>query len=153
MSFTIYVANEGGKDKPISQDAWRAASKKCNGLIVNHHTKKDGKESFEVFLPGKRKRYIWLNPYGVIATQRPNEEVIHVMFALAKELNANVYNENFKKYSSFDDWERKTRHDRRQADQEKRIRVIRQTLKVALLACAGIVGWFLKDIITFMQKL
>lgn len=149
MSFTIYVANKGGKANPISQAAWWDAVKKCSALTINHSVRKNGKEIYEVFLPGKHKRYISLTPHGVIATQRPSEEIIHIMFALANTLQANVYNENFKQYANFEDWERKTRHERHQAAikalQQCKQRRIRLLLAGFVFTCFCILGWFLSD--------
>lgn len=126
-----------------------SASKKVDGLSINHYVKKNGTEVYEVFLPGKRNRYIRLNPYGVIHTQAPNEEIIHIMFSLAKELNANVYNENFKKFSSYEDWDRKTRHARKLAaieeKEEKKEALKKRCILAIIIATSFYIGWLLSE--------
>lgn len=148
MSYTIYIANEGGKDNPISLDAWRAASAKCTDLTVRSVVKRNGTEVYEVFLPGKREKYLW-HRNGVVCTQAPNEEIMRVVFSLAADLKAGVFSENFKRYSSYEDWERKTRHERKlaavQIGEEKTKNLKHRLLVLAFLCLCCIVGWLLSE--------
>ena len=149
MSYTIYIANEGGKENPINLEAWKAALEKCSELTTRSVVKRNGREVYEAFLPGKRKRYLWLNPYGVVFTQNPNDEMMRVAFFLAAELNAGVYNDNFKRYSSFEDWDRKTRHERKQVakqiQEDKAKQLKRRLLLVAWLCACFIIGWLVSE--------
>jgi len=71
------------------------------------------------------------------------------MFALANTLQANVYNENFKQYANFEDWQRKTRHERQQAAikalQLRKQRRIRLLLVALVVTCFCSLGWLLSD--------
>lgn len=147
MSFHVYIANEGGKDNPISFNEWMSAVSKCKDLTVRSIRKRNGAEVLEVFLPGKRKQYLWLMHSGVVHAQAPSEQLIHIMFFLANELNASVWNENFKKFTSFEDWERKTRHYRKLAleatEKQRKEKFKKLLLWVFLIFTSFLVGWSL----------
>lgn len=103
----------------------------------------------KVFLRGKRKKYLQLTRYGLVHVQAPDEQHMYLMFALAAELNAGVYNENFKRYASFDDWDRKTRHERKLAlqnsEKERKQNRRKVFFTTALILVSFIIGWLLSE--------
>lgn len=115
MSKHVYVANEGLKDNPISQASWLAAARQHPALLVQEHrNRKTGALHHSVLLKDDKKTWLELDPYGLVHAQDPSRRTIDIMFELADTLNAGVYNEKAKLYSSPEDWEKRTRQYREQ---------------------------------------
>lgn len=140
MSYHIYVSREGFKDNPISMDAWLAAARQCDELVVEEQTNRQ-RPNYRIRLRTNKHSRFERTPYGLIHVQAPSKEQIVVMFKLASLLDANVYSEDLDRYISVEDWEEKTREYRR--DRDDRMSAYRAKWRtklvlfiVFLLACA-----------------
>jgi hypothetical protein len=128
MSYHVYVARPGFEKSPISGDEWLAAASTCPLLRVVTTTNRKGKVHHSVRLSSDASRHIWHLPIGVIDAQAPNAQVIEALFAVASNLQADVYSEKRRRFVSVRDWEDRTRsyHAQLAASREKALNVRRR---------------------------
>jgi hypothetical protein len=148
MSYHVYIANTGFKKTPIPRDAWLAAVRECDNVVVEERKNRHGTISYLVTLKGGDKRaWLDLDPYGLVVAQDPSRELVIAMFKLANSLGAEVYSERLKKYTSIDDWEQRTKKYRQSRDkgraQYRAHRRLRIMLWILFLAACAALGWFL----------
>jgi hypothetical protein len=146
MSFHVFIAYQGFKETPIANDAWLAAARQCDELLVTECRNRHGKIYHTVALRANEREWLNLTPYGLVDAQDPSEELIVVMFKIAATLGAGVYSERLKRYLSPEDWVRRTRKYRQARDarreknsKERRRRIFYWAL---LIVTSAVVGWF-----------
>lgn len=139
MSYHVYVSREGFKDNPIPLDAWLAAARQCDDLVVEELPNRQRK-SYRITLKTNRRSRFDRTPYGLIHVQAPSRDQVLVMFKLADLLDAGVYSEHLDRYTSVEDWEERTREYRRDHDLKVSAYKARRRLRLILfilflLAC------------------
>ena len=93
MSYHVYIALEGFKETPIPIDAWLAAARQCDEVVVEEEQDRHGETYHSVILKGDKRARLDRTPYGVILAQDPSKELVVAMFKIAQTLNAGVYSE------------------------------------------------------------
>lgn len=145
MSFHVYIARPGFKHSPLTREQWLAAAQGRPQLKVL-----GGPGSVCFALVGDSAQRLALDPHGLVHTQNPSRALVDVMFELAGVLEAGVYSEKLKRYSSPEDWEERTRSHRaqyqRQRALQRRERRKRQLMGLAVVAaivalCALLPAW------------
>lgn len=118
MSTYVYIALDGLRTSPISEEAWSSAVQQCDELVVDP-AMAPGRCSHVVRLKADRRATVRLDRFGIAAARDPSRELIAVMFKVAAALNADVYSERFNKYASTDDWMRRRKKHRRTFDKQR----------------------------------
>ncbi|MFA7276340.1 MAG: hypothetical protein WC043_06015 [Pseudobdellovibrionaceae bacterium] len=141
MSYHVYVAYNGFKETPIAPANFQAAVKACPELSVPPKT-----ESFRTaWLKEQKRQRLHLTVYGLIDAQAPSEDLIHVMFKIAKILGARVYSERLKPYDSPEDWEKRTRTYRQKTEAARqnyrRQKNLRLLLWISFITACLVIGW------------
>ena len=132
MSTYVYIAFEGLRTSPISEEAWMSAVQRCDELIVDGARASGGRGRPVIRLKKDRRATVRLDRFGVACATDPSKELIAVMFKVAAFLNADVYSERFNKYTSPDDWLRREKFDRRAFDQQRAYKEKQQLFRVAV---------------------
>ena len=145
MSYHVYIALEGFKETPIPIDAWLAAARQCDEVVVEEEQDRHGETYHSVILKGDKRARLDRTPYGVILAQDPSKELVVAMFKIAQTLNAGVYSERLKRYNSLDDWERRTAKYRGSLSERranfKSTRRLRLVFWIAVVAVSAALGW------------
>lgn len=118
MSNYVYIALEGLRRSPISEEAWLTAVRQCDELIVDT-CNSSRSDKHVVRLKTDRRATVRLDRFGIAGAAAPSRELIGAMFKVAAVLNANVYSEHFNKYSSTDDWSQRRKQHRRVLDKQR----------------------------------
>ena len=149
MSTYVYIALEGLRTSPISEEAWYSAVRQCDELVVDAAKPPGARCPRVARLKADRRAIVRLDRFGIAAARDPSRELIAVMFKVASALNADVYSERFNKYASTDDWlRRRTEHrrtfDKQRAYKEKqREQLLKFALGCALCMASTLVGFLL----------
>ncbi len=153
VSYHIHIAFEGFKETPIPLDAWLAAARQCDDVVVEEQAMRSAEIHYSVHLKADKRAWLDRTPYGLIEAQDPSRELVEAMFKLADALNAGVYSERLKRFRSVDDWERRTRRYRRSLEERRakygaarRARIVLWVVYLAAAAALGVLastfGWF-----------
>lgn len=132
MSTYVYIAYEGLRTSPISEEEWLSAVQRCDELMVDDAGTSGGTGQHVVRLKRDRRATVRLDPFGIAAARDPSKELIAAMFKVASILDANVYSERFNRYASTDDWMRRRTNHRRTYDKQRAYKEKRQLLYVQL---------------------
>lgn len=135
MSTYVYIAFEGLRTSPISEEAWLSAVQRCDELVVDQARASGGRGQHVIRLKGDRRATVRLDRFGIACANDPSKELIAVMFKVAAFLNADVYSERFNKYTSADDWMRRKKIDRRAFDKQRAYNE-KQQLRYVAIWCA-----------------
>lgn len=147
MSTYVYIAFEGLRTSPISEEAWLSAVQQCDELMVSRAGSREVRSPRVVRLKTDRRATVRLDRFGIASARDPSREMIAVMFKVASALNANVYSEHFNKYTSTEDWVCRRKKQRRIFDKQRAYKE-RQELSLFGLWCvlctaAALVGTLL----------
>lgn len=134
MSYHVYIAFGGFKETPISLEAWLAAARQCVDVAVIEERNRIGKTIYDVRLKGDESASLHLTPYGLVDAQDPSKELVAAMFKLASGLGADVYSERLKRYTSIEDWEKRTRDYRLKRDERRRLMKMQRFRRFAMFA-------------------
>lgn len=147
MSTYVYIAFEGLRTSPISEEAWLSAVQRCDELIVDEARASGGRGRHVIRLKKDRRATVRLDRFGIAFANDPSKELIAVMFKVADFLNADVYSERFNKYTSADDWMRRKKIDRRAFDKQRAYKDKQQLRRMAVwctvCAAAALFGFLL----------
>ncbi|MGO8753757.1 MAG: hypothetical protein ACLQHK_00810 [Gallionellaceae bacterium] len=143
MSYRVYIALDGFKETPISLDAWLAAARQCDDVIVVEEKNRHGKICHFVILKGDKRARLDLSPEGLVYAQNPSRELIVAMFKLSNILNAGIYSERKHRYDSVEDWERRNKR-RAKVQKDHRFRIDLGLVFAVLLVA---IVWLLVEII------
>lgn len=156
MSTYVYIALEGLRTSPISEEAWVWAAQQCDELVVE--PARAGVRSPQIVrLKSDRRATVRLDRFGIAAAKDPSRELISAMFKLASALNADVYSERFHRYASTDDWMRRRQAHRRTFDKQRaykerqRERLFQFALGCALCAASTFAGFLLGSLYLFLR--
>ncbi|MBZ2209644.1 hypothetical protein [Massilia soli] len=148
MTNYVYIALDGLRKSPISEEAWLSAVGQCEDLVIDP-TASSRRSAHVVRLRTDRRATLRLDRFGIAAAASPSKELIAAMFKVASVLNASVYSEHFNRYRSPDEWMlRRTLH-RRAFDQQRaykearKDRLWRMLLWLAVCAAAALAGFLL----------
>lgn len=156
MSTYVYIALEGLRTSPISEEAWLSAVRQCDELVADPGIT-PGRCPHVVRLKADRRATVRLDRFGIAAARDPSRELIAVMFKVASALNADVYSERFNKYASTDDWmRRRSKHrrtfDRQRAYKEKqREQLVKFALWCSLCVASTLAGFLLGSLYLFLR--
>jgi hypothetical protein len=146
MCFHVFIAREGFKETPIDMSEWIAVAHQRSELSVTEQCDSRGRSHYSVHLRDNKRDRLSLTPYGLIDAQNPSRDLVVVMLALAEALNARVYSERLKPYTSIDDWERRTKSFRQELNERKAsylaARWKRIILAIIIIVVAALIGWF-----------
>jgi hypothetical protein len=135
MSTYVYIALEGLRTSPISEEAWLSAVQQCDELVVDPASAAFGPRSQHVArLKKDRRASVRLDRFGIAGARDPSNELIAVMFKVAALLGANVYSERFHVYESTADLVRRRTQHRRIFDKQ---RAYREKQRVSLWITLG----------------
>lgn len=146
MSTYVYIALEGLRRSPISEEAWLSAVQQCDELVVDKARASGARGQTVVCLKKDRRATVRLDRYGIAGARDPSKELISVMFKVASVLEANVYSERFNKYNSADDWMRRRTSHRRTFNKQRAYSETQHILHFALwcgLCAASAVSGFM----------
>ena len=147
MKTYVYIALDGLRTSPISEDAWLSAVQQCDELVVDRAGTAGARGSRVVRLKNDRRATVRLDRFGIASARDPSKDLISVMFKVASALDANVYSEHFNKYASTDDWLRRRTAHRRAFDKQRAFKGGQQQLLHFSLWCglctASVVSGFL----------
>ena len=152
MGNYVYIAKDGLRTAPISEDAWLSAVRQCEELIIDSAATSRS-STCVVRLKSDRRATLRLDRFGIAGAPAPSRELISVMFKVAEALNANVYSEHFNKYASTDDWSHRRRQHRRVFDKQRayqdarKQRLLQVGLWIAVCAVAALSGFVLGSVI------
>lgn len=157
MSTYVYIALNGLRTSPISEEAWFYAVQQCDDLVVEPGRSPGARCPRVARLKTDRRATVKLDRFGIAAARDPSRELIAAMFKLASTLNAEVYSERFHRYASTDDWLRRRKAHRRTFDKQRaykekqRERLFRFLLCCALCAASTVVGFLLGSLYLFLR--
>lgn len=157
MGNYVYIAKDGLRTAPISEEAWLSAVRECDELIVDNVVASRSC-THVVRLKSDRRATLRLDRFGIAGAAAPSRELIGVMFKVAAALNANVYSEHFNKYASTDDWSHRRRQHRRVFDKQRayqdarKQRLLQIALWCAVCAAAAMSGYLLGTLIVALGK-
>jgi hypothetical protein len=144
VSYHVYIARSEFKETPIEEAEWLAAARSAAQLSVGERTNRAGRKIFSIHLKDNKRERLHRTQYGLIDAQDPSPELVAVMFDLARILEARVYSERLKPYSSVEDWRRRTGAYRERRDAARseaaRVRTIRRLKILVLIAVSAAVG-------------
>jgi hypothetical protein len=147
MSTYVYIALDGLRTSPISEEAWLSAVLQCDELVILPGGAPGAGNPRVVRLKTDRRATVRLDRFGIASARDPSKEMIDVMFKVASALNANVYSERFNKYASTDDWICRRKKQRRIFDKQRAYKEKEQILLFGLwcILCtaAALVGTLL----------
>lgn len=148
MSTYVYIALEGLRSSPISEEAWLYAVRQCDELVVDRARSRGARRQHVVHLKRDKRATVRLDRFGIAGARDPSREMITVMFKVASVLDANVYSERFNKYASTDDWLRRSENHRRafekqRAYKEKQQQLLHFAFGCSLCAASAIFGFLL----------
>jgi hypothetical protein len=145
MSYHVYIAFKGFKETPISLEAWLAAARQCEDVAVIEERNRSGKVIYQVKLKGDESASLHHTPYGLVDAQDPSKALVATMFNLAGRLGADVYSERLKRYTSIEDWEKRTRDYRLKRDERRRLmktqRIRRTAMYTFVVVLSLALGW------------
>jgi len=139
MSYHVYVAKEGFKDNPISENDFLSAARECSDLSVDL-VKNRRRPFYLVTLKADKKARINRTPYGLLDAQHPSIELVTAMFRIAGLLQAGVYSEELDRYQSVDDWKIRTESYRAELDRKRAVNKRRKWIRIFLLVLVAIIG-------------
>ena len=157
MGNYVYIAKEGLRRSPISEDAWLSAVRQCDELIVDSAATSRS-STCVVRLKSDRRATLRLDRFGIAGAPAPSRELISVMFKVAEALNASVYSEHFNKYASTDDWSHRRRQHRRVFDKQRayqdarKKRLVQLGVWCAVCAVAALAGFLLGSFIVTLGR-
>lgn len=157
MSTYVYIALEGLRTSPISEEAWFSAVQQCDELVVEAVKSPGSRCPHVARLKADRRATMRLDRFGIAAARDPSRELIAVMFKVASSLNADVYSERFQKYTSTDDWLQRRKEYRRTLDKQRAYkekqgeRLYRFALGCALCTAATVFGFLLGSFFLFLR--
>lgn len=157
MSTYVYIALEGLRTSPISEEAWFSAVQQCEELIVEPARSPGAPCPHVVRLKADRRATVRLDRFGIAAARDPSRELLAAMFKVASALNAGVYSERFHKYASADDWlQRRKAHRRafgkqRAYKEKQRERLFQFALWCVLCAASTLAGFLLGSLFLFLR--
>lgn len=138
MSTYIYIALDGLRTSPISEEAWLFAVQQCDELVVEHAGSPfEARSHHVVRLKKDRRAIVRLDRFGIAAARDPSNELIAVMFKVAALLGANVYSERFHVYQSTADLVRRRTQHRRIFDKQRAYREKQRAIQVSLWITLG----------------
>lgn len=137
MSTYLYIAFEGLRDSPISEEEWLSAVKKCSELVVDEARPWSAPGQRVVRLKKDRRATLRLDRFGIAGAQDPSKELIDVMFKVAAQLGAHVYSERFHVYESTDDLVRRRTQHRRIFDKQRAYREKLRAIQISLWITLG----------------
>lgn len=139
MSTYVYIALEGLRTSPISEEAWLSAVQQCDELVVSPARSRDVRPPHVARLKTDRRATVRLDQFGIASARDPSKDMIAAMFKVATVLNANVYSERFNKYASTDDWVCRRKKHRRIFDKQRAYKEKEQVLLFSLwcILCTG----------------
>ena len=139
MSTYVYIALDGLRTSPISEEAWLSAVQQCEELVVSSGGSPGVRNPRVVRLKTDRRATVRLDRFGIASARDPSREMIAVMFKVASALNANVYSERFNKYASTDDWICRRKKQRRIFERQRAYKEKEQLLLFGLwcVLCTG----------------
>lgn len=147
MSTYVYIAFEGLRTAPISEEAWLCAVQGCEELVVDDTWSWSAHGQHVVRLKKDRRATVRLDRFGIAGARDPSKELIAAMFKVASILGANVYSDRFNKYYSTDELLHRRRKHRRVFDKQRACRDQQQLIQVglwcALCAASALVGLLL----------
>lgn len=145
MGTYVYIALEGLRKSPITEEAWLSAVQQCDELVVDEPHLLGPHRQCVVRLKKDRQARVRLDRYGIAGARDPSKELIAVMFKVASFLEANVYSERFNKYTSADDWMRRRTSHRRTFDKQRAYsetqHIVHFTLWCILCAASALFGF------------
>lgn len=118
MSAYVYIALDGLRKSPISEEAWLSAVAQCEDLMIDR-TSASRRSAHVVRLKADRRATLRLDRFGIAGAAAPSEELVAAMFKVASALNANVYSEHFNKVGSPDEWMQRRKEHRRAYDRQR----------------------------------
>ena len=148
MSNYVYIALDGLRKSPISEQAWLSAVAQCDELVIDPSAS-SRRSAHVVRLKTDRRAILRLDRFGIAGAAAPSKELIAVMFKVASLLNADVYSEHFNRYASTDEWLRRRQLHRRAYDQQRAYketrndRLRRLGLGLAVCTAAALAGFLL----------
>ena len=148
MSNYVYIALDGLRKSPISEQAWLSAVAQCDELVIDPSAS-SRRSAHVVRLKTDRRAILRLDRFGIAGAAAPSKELIAVMFKVASLLNADVYSEHFNRYASTDEWLRRRQLHRRAYDQQRaykenrKDRLRRLGLGLAVCTAAALAGFLL----------
>lgn len=156
MGNYVYIANDGLRTAPISEEDWLSAVRQCDELIVDSTAA--ARNAHIARLKSDRRATLRLDRFGVAAAAAPSRELMAVMFKVAAALNANVYSEHFNKYASTDDWIQRRRKHRRTFDKQRaykdarRQKLLQLGLWCLVCAVAAVSGFLLGTVVVSLAN-
>ena len=147
MSTYVYIAFEGLRTSPISEEAWLCAVQECSEFVVDEAWSWSAHGQHVVRLKKDRRATVRLDRFGIAAARDPSKELIAAMFKVASLLGANVYSDRFNKYYSTDDLIRRRTKHRRVLDKQRAYRDRQQLVQIGLwctlFAASALIGLLL----------
>ena len=140
MSNYVYIALDGLRKSPISEEAWLSAVAQCDELVVDPRAM-SRRSAHVVRLKSDRRATLHLDRFGIAGADAPSKELVSAMFKVASTLHANVYSEHFNRYASTDEWMLRRKRHRRAYEQQRAYKETRKHYLSRLArwgaACAG----------------
>lgn len=148
MSTYIYIARDGLRTTPISEDAWLTAVGQCDELVVDDAAAQDARSASLVRLKKDLRATARLDRFGIVGARNPSAELITVLFKVASTLGANVYSDRFNQYESADEYIERRQYQRRAFDNQRAYKQPKQqflglALGGAVCATAVLFGFLL----------
>ena len=157
MSKYVYIARDGLRKSPISEEAWLSAVGQCDELVVDPRTS-SRRSAHVVRLKSDRRATLRLDRFGIAGADAPSKDLVAAMFKVASALNASVYSEHFNRYASPEEWMQRRRQHRRAFDQQRayketrKERLIRIALWVAVCTAAALAGFLLGTLYVMLRN-
>lgn len=157
MSTYIYIAHDGLRTAPISEDAWLNAVEQCDELVVDNPAAQDARSARLVRLKKDRRATARLDRFGIVGAKDPSTELIPVLFKVASALGANVYSDRFHQYESADEYIERRQYQRRVFDSQRAYKQHKQqlfgvALGGAVCAAAALAGFLLGGLFLLVRS-